>query len=246
MSARFLSLEGIDGAGKTTHLEALERRWRSQHADVVRTREPGGTPLAEKIRALVLHEPMGPLPEALAELGFGGRIVATAVNGDFVPARKRAETCLSEGDRIEIVDWKTGRAPRTPQEREDPKILNASRRKRIANGSGVSVSEVNQLIERFNQAKKMMSKMAGQFGMGGMGGRSATKKKPKGRKGKNGKRKPPKRRGGDSQRGSGKRGGQKPSRAAGKKGGRNSDRGGSRGRPAAKGTMAAALKKAGF
>ncbi|ERS56648.1 MULTISPECIES: Tex family protein [unclassified Corynebacterium] len=56
----------------------------------------------------------------------------------------------------------------------------------------------------------------------------------------------PKRRGGDSPRGSGKRGGQKPSRAAGKKGGRNSDRGGSRGRPAAKGTMADALKKAGF
>lgn len=56
----------------------------------------------------------------------------------------------------------------------------------------------------------------------------------------------PKRRGGDSPRGSSKRGGQKPSRAAGKKGGRNSDRGGSRGRPAAKGTMADALKKAGF
>lgn len=55
-----------------------------------------------------------------------------------------------------------------------------------------------------------------------------------------------KRRGGDSPRGSSKRGGQKPSRAAGKKGGRNSDRGGSRGRPAAKGTMADALKKAGF
>jgi sulfur carrier protein len=43
------------------------------------------------------------LAEVLAELGFGGRIVATAVNGDFVPARKRAETALSEGDRIEIV-----------------------------------------------------------------------------------------------------------------------------------------------
>ena len=55
-----------------------------------------------------------------------------------------------------------------------------------------------------------------------------------------------KRRGGDSPRGSSKRGGQKPSRAAGKKGGRNSDRGGSRGRPAANGTMADALKKAGF
>ena len=43
------------------------------------------------------------LAEALAELGYGGRIVATALNGDFVPARRRAETGLSEGDRIEIV-----------------------------------------------------------------------------------------------------------------------------------------------
>ncbi|MGV3071585.1 signal recognition particle protein [Corynebacterium phoceense] len=83
----------------------------------------------------------------------------------------------------------------TPEERENPKILNASRRKRIANGSGVTVSEVNSLIERFNEAKKMMSRMASQFGMPGMGGgRSATKKKPKGRKGKNGKRKPAKQR----------------------------------------------------
>lgn len=83
----------------------------------------------------------------------------------------------------------------TPQERQDPKILNASRRKRIANGSGVSVQEVNQLVDRFFEAKKMMGKMAGQLGMGGMQ-RSATKKKPKGRKGKNGKRKPVKNRGG--------------------------------------------------
>ena len=41
--------------------------------------------------------------KTLAELGYGGRIVATALNGDFVPARKRAETSLSEGDRIEVV-----------------------------------------------------------------------------------------------------------------------------------------------
>ncbi|TAK78785.1 MAG: dTMP kinase [Aquabacterium sp.] len=71
MSGRFLSLEGIDGAGKTTHLEALERRWRSQHADVVRTREPGGTPLAEKLREMVLHDAMDPLCESL--LVFAGR-----------------------------------------------------------------------------------------------------------------------------------------------------------------------------
>ncbi len=79
----------------------------------------------------------------------------------------------------------------TPAERDEPKILNASRRKRIANGSGVTVSEVNQLVERFFEAKKMMGKMAGQFGMGPVG-RSATKKQSKGRKGKNGKRKPAK------------------------------------------------------
>lgn len=83
----------------------------------------------------------------------------------------------------------------TPAERDNPKILNASRRKRIANGSGVGVSDINQLVERFFEAKKMMGKMAGQFGMGGPS-RSATKKKPKGRKGKGGKRKPAKRRGG--------------------------------------------------
>ncbi len=88
----------------------------------------------------------------------------------------------------------------TPAEREDPKILNASRRRRIAAGSGVTVADVNQLVERFFEAKKMMGKMANQFGMGGMPGmpgrgRSATKKKPKGRKGKNGKRKPVKRQG---------------------------------------------------
>ena len=77
----------------------------------------------------------------------------------------------------------------TAEQRINPKILNASRRKRIANGSGVTVTDVNQLVERFFEAKKMMGAMAGQMGMGGMGKRSATKKKPKGRKGKNGKRK---------------------------------------------------------
>ena len=81
----------------------------------------------------------------------------------------------------------------TPAERTNPKILNASRRKRIATGSGVTVADVNQLIERFNEAKKMMGKMAGQMGMGGMK-RSATKKKPKGRRTKSGKRKPVKNR----------------------------------------------------
>jgi len=79
----------------------------------------------------------------------------------------------------------------TPQEREDPKIINASRRLRIANGSGVTVSEVNQLVDRFFEARKMMSSMAGQMGMP-FARKSATRKaaKGKGKKGKKGGRGP--------------------------------------------------------
>jgi signal recognition particle subunit SRP54 len=57
----------------------------------------------------------------------------------------------------------------TPDERVNSKIINASRRVRIANGSGVSVTDVNQLLERFAQAQKMMSQMAGSMGLPGMG-----------------------------------------------------------------------------
>jgi signal recognition particle subunit SRP54 len=70
----------------------------------------------------------------------------------------------------------------TPAERADPKIINASRRLRIANGSGVAVSEVNQLVDRFFEARKMMSSMLG--GMPGLGRRSATRKTAKARAGK--------------------------------------------------------------
>ncbi len=73
----------------------------------------------------------------------------------------------------------------TPAERADPKIINGSRRLRIANGSGVTVTDVNELVNRFFEARKMMKQMAGQFGFGG-GARSATRKQAKARKGKKG------------------------------------------------------------
>jgi signal recognition particle subunit SRP54 len=81
----------------------------------------------------------------------------------------------------------------TPQERADPKIINASRRLRIANGSGVTVSEVNQLVDRFFEARKMMSSMVGNMGIPGLGRKSATRKaaKAKGGKGKKGKKRGP-------------------------------------------------------
>jgi dTMP kinase len=61
----FISFEGIDGAGKSTHIEALAAALRARGRQVVLTREPGGTPLAEKLRALVLADPMDALTEAL-------------------------------------------------------------------------------------------------------------------------------------------------------------------------------------
>lgn len=61
----FVSFEGIDGAGKSTHIDALADAFRAQGRTVVLTREPGGTPLAEKLRALALNDPMDALTEAL-------------------------------------------------------------------------------------------------------------------------------------------------------------------------------------
>src|SRR5699024_2241474 len=58
----------------------------------------------------------------------------------------------------------------TPYERNVPKIINGSRRARIAAGSGVHVSEVNTLLERFRAARKMMKRMAAGGGMRGMPG----------------------------------------------------------------------------
>jgi dTMP kinase len=63
--AWFISFEGIDGAGKSTHIEGLSQWFKSRGHVVSLTREPGGTPLAEKFRELALHETMDPLTEAL-------------------------------------------------------------------------------------------------------------------------------------------------------------------------------------
>ena len=61
----FISFEGIDGAGKSTHIDGLGEAFRSEGRAVTLTREPGGTVLAEKLRALVLEDAMDPLTESL-------------------------------------------------------------------------------------------------------------------------------------------------------------------------------------
>ncbi len=85
----FVSFEGIDGAGKSTHIADLAAAFQAQGRRVTLTREPGGTPLAEKLRALVLNDAMDPLCEAL--LMFAARrdhlaqvIEPALVRGDVV------------------------------------------------------------------------------------------------------------------------------------------------------------------
>ena len=72
----------------------------------------------------------------------------------------------------------------TPAERGNPKMINGSRRLRIANGSGVAVSEVNNLVDRFFEARKMMGQLGGAMGLPGV--RRKNSKSAKGKKGKKG------------------------------------------------------------
>ena len=89
---RFVTFEGIDGAGKTTQIDALEAWLVSTGREVVRTREPGGTPLGEKIRAMLLNDDMDVTAETL--LFFASR--AEHIARVIVPALARGAWVLSD------------------------------------------------------------------------------------------------------------------------------------------------------
>jgi len=91
-SGLFISFEGIDGAGKSSHIEALAHAFKVAGRAVVQTREPGGTPLAEKLRNMVLHDPMDPLCEAL--LVFAAR--RDHLNQVIEPALARGDVVLCD------------------------------------------------------------------------------------------------------------------------------------------------------
>lgn len=88
----FISFEGIDGAGKSTHIAGLAEAFRAEGRVVTLTREPGGTPLAEKLRSLVLNDAMDPLTESL--LVFAAR--RDHVVNVIVPALRRGEVVLCD------------------------------------------------------------------------------------------------------------------------------------------------------
>lgn len=88
----FITFEGIDGAGKTTQIDALENWLVQEGVEVVRTREPGGTPLGEVIRGLLLHEPMHVTTETLLFFAARAEHVAQVIE----PALARGAWVLSD------------------------------------------------------------------------------------------------------------------------------------------------------
>ncbi len=108
----FISFEGIDGAGKSSHMDALAAAFRAQGRNVVCTREPGGTPLAEKLRAMLLHDSMDALTEAL--LVFAGRrdhlrtvIEPALVRGDVVLCDRFTDATFAYQGGGRGFDWQS-------------------------------------------------------------------------------------------------------------------------------------------
>ena len=92
MSGTFISFEGIDGAGKSTHIDALAQAFRAQGRVVTLTREPGGTTLAEQLRQMVLNDPMDAMTEAL--LVFAAR--RDHLQKVILPALARGDVLLCD------------------------------------------------------------------------------------------------------------------------------------------------------
>ncbi len=92
MNGIFISFEGIDGAGKSTHIESLAQAFRAAGRVVTLTREPGGTALAEQLRQMVLNDPMDAMTEAL--LVFAAR--RDHLQKVILPALARGEVLLCD------------------------------------------------------------------------------------------------------------------------------------------------------
>jgi dTMP kinase len=92
MSGRFITFEGIDGAGKSTHITTLQEWLAAKSHEVLLTREPGGSALAEQLRELVLHQPMDALSETLLIFAARRDHLQTCIE----PALARGATVLCD------------------------------------------------------------------------------------------------------------------------------------------------------
>ncbi|MFS2116164.1 dTMP kinase [Herbaspirillum frisingense] len=91
-SGKFITFEGIDGAGKSTHIPFVTELLRARGLTVVATREPGGTELGERLRELVLHHPMHLETEALLMFASRREHLAQVIS----PALERGDWVISD------------------------------------------------------------------------------------------------------------------------------------------------------
>jgi dTMP kinase len=92
VKGRFITLEGVDGAGKSSHVDWLAEYYRARGRRVVVTREPGGTALGEKLRAIVLHDAMHPETEALVMFAARREHIEQVIR----PALARGDVVVSD------------------------------------------------------------------------------------------------------------------------------------------------------
>ncbi len=165
MASRILGMGDV-----LTLIEQAEQHFEVDQAEEMAARLGGGDfTLDDFLQQMQMLKKMGPIGGILGMLPGAGQM----------------KDALSQVDDKDMDRTAAIIQSMTPAERADPKIINASRRQRIAKGSGSTVAQVNALVERFFEARKMMSAMAGRFGF--PGARSNTRKSAKGRKGKKGK-----------------------------------------------------------
>lgn len=160
MASRILDMGDI-----LTLIEQAERTWdEKQQAELASKMQQGDFTLADFIDQLQQLKRMGSMKKIMGML----------------PGMGQYRDALEAFDESSVGRIEAIVGSMTPAERTDPRILNGSRRQRIARGSGTTVQEVNGLVDRFEQAKKMMQLMSrggGIPGMPGMGGGASRKVK---------------------------------------------------------------------
>ena len=170
MASRILGMGDV-----LTLIEQAEQVFDAEQAEAAAAKiGTGELTLEDFLEQMLAIRKMGPIGNLLGMLPGAGQMKDALAAVDD-----------SQLDRVQAII-----RGMTPAERADPKIINASRRLRIANGSGVAVSEVNQLVDRFFEARKMMSQMAGQMGMPfARKGHPARPPRARARRGKKGRKK---------------------------------------------------------
>ncbi|MEH1129080.1 signal recognition particle protein [Micromonospora sp. CPCC 206061] len=158
-----------------TLIEQAEQAFDSDQKEKMAAKLMGGETftLEDFLDQLIAVRRMGPIANVLAMMPGMGQM-----------KDQLAELDDKHFDRVTAIIRSM-----TPSERTNPKIINGSRRARIANGSGVTVMDVNQLLNRFTEAQKMMKQMGGMMGLPGAR-RKATKSPKNKRKGSKGGNRP--------------------------------------------------------